>query len=76
MKQKEILCSGARNVALGVDAKLVPAGLCGHPNKRPINPARLDGLPISERDWTHCIFYRDLKYCYFAGNCKHRIKEK
>ena len=72
--QSEILCSGHRNVALGINTKLATNGLCGHPNKRPVNPTRLDGLPISEQDWTHCVFCRDMKHCFFAGDCKYRIK--
>jgi hypothetical protein len=74
--QSKILVTGSRCHALGANTKLATNGLCGHPNKRPINPNCLDGLPISERDWTHCIFCRDMKYCYFAGDCEHRIPEQ
>lgn len=74
-KQSEIKVTGSNCYALGIDAKIVPKGLCGHPNKRSVNPEKLDGLPISERDWCHCVFCRDMKYCYFAGACEYIIKE-
>ena len=74
--QSEILVTGHNSHALDINTKLATNGLCGHQNKRPINPNCLDGLPISERDWAHCIFCRDMKYCYFAGNCEYRLKEE
>lgn len=74
--QSEILVTGGCSYALGINAKLVTNGLCGHPNKRPINPDCLDGLPISERDWTHCVFCRDMEHCYFAGDCEYRLLEQ
>ena len=75
-KQSEIKVTGSNCYALEIDAKIVPRGLCGHPNKRSVNPEKLDGLPISERDWTHCVFcvFGEKEYCTFAGECEHRIK--
>lgn len=74
--QSEIMCSGTYSVALGINTKIATNGLCGHPNKRPINPNMLDGLPIPEFGWTHCIFCsEDMKHCYFAGECEHRLPE-
>lgn len=64
-------CTGNLSAALGVDAKVVPNGKCNHPNKREVRRERLDGLPISERDWTHCVFCRGGE-CVFAGECEHR----
>ena len=69
----QFFATGHRCVALGVNSKIVASGTCGHPSKREIKLNRLDGLPISEQNWTHCIFCKGNKYCYFGGQCGHRI---
>ena len=66
---KSKICTGHNNYAIGIDAIKIPIGKCMHINRRTINKERLDGLPISERDWTHCIFYSEFGECFFAGNC-------
>ena len=65
------IATGARNYALGIDTIVIPIGKCMHLNRRTINKDRLDGLPISEQDWTHCIFYSESGECYFAGDCSY-----
>lgn len=65
------LVTGNRSVALGIDAQVKPCGKCNHPNKREVRRELLDGLPISEGDWTHCLFCWSGE-CVFAGECEHR----
>ena len=67
----ELYTTGAHNVALGVDAKVKLCGSCNHPNKREVNRDCLNGLTISKRDWTHCVFYR-FGGCVYAGECEHK----
>lgn len=69
---RDIIVTGSRCVALGVDSVVVPAGLCNHPAKRLVNQDHIDGLPISEQDWTHCIFCDKLNNCYYAGECEYK----
>ena len=65
-------CTGNRSSAVGADVKVVPNGKCNHPNKREVTQEYLlDGLPIPEWAWTHCMFcYGD--ECVYAGECEHR----
>lgn len=65
---------GARCEAIPSDAKIVPSGRCGHPDKRPVpEEIILDGLPIPEHLWTHCVFCKGYGDCYFAGICNHKL---
>ena len=60
--------TGSRNIALGVDTKVVPSGLCSNSNIIPLEEKLRDPLnPINR-----CIFCRDGIHCYFAGECKNK----
>ena len=68
--------TGNRSVGLGIDAKIIPSGKCNHPEKRFVREEYLDGLPIPEHAWTHCIFCSKNSDCFFGGDCEHRIESK
>lgn len=67
--------SGMRNVALGVDTRVVASGKCNHPNKISVIKEYLkDGLPMPAFAWTHCVFCRN-DDCIFNGECEHKIEK-
>ena len=65
------VASGSRCIAAGVNSKITISGICRHPNRQHVDPNQLDGLPITERGWTHCIYYGKNEECYFGGHCEH-----
>lgn len=70
----KLTVTGNRCVAAGIDTKIVPSGKCNHPEKRFVKEEYLDGLPIPEHAWTHCIFCNKDSDCFFTGECNHRIE--
>lgn len=78
---KTYTATGSCCYAAGINSKITPSGFCTHPEKREVDRRFLDGLPISERHWTHCVFYRidsdDGKYkCFFGGDCEYCKKHE
>lgn len=72
MKQKEILVTGGCNYALGVDAKIIPSGICTNSDIIPLEDKMNDSLnPINR-----CVFCKDGVHCYFAGECENRESMK
>lgn len=75
---KTYTATGSRCYAAGINSKITPSGFCTHPEKREVDRRFLDGLPISERHWTHCVFYRlddDGQHkCFFGGDCEYCMK--
>ena len=69
--KSERMATGSRSAALGINSKVTISGICRHPNRRHIDSSQLDGLPITESGWTHCIFYGNYDACYYGGNCDH-----
>ena len=67
-RSQNIIFTGGRSVALGKDAKLVPAGICTNSDILPEEEKRNDPFnPINR-----CIFCGDGNHCYFAGECENR----
>lgn len=74
--QNNILVTGQRSYALGIDAKVIPAGICNHQRKREIDKQAIQDsiefrIPVPENKWTHCIFYCKGE-CMFAGCCEYK----
>lgn len=63
-----IIATGGRCMALGIDAKLKPSGICTNSDIIPEDMKKEDPFNPIDR----CIFCRDGINCYFAGECGNR----
>ena len=71
-EQKDILVTGHRSEAIGVNAFAIPTGICSEPVSEELEEyikkdkiGQLLNNPIH-----HCIFYnKSTNYCFFAGFC-------
>ena len=63
--QEEILATGNRSVALGINDKVAAKGICD-------NPIQLQHDPLSDllnNPITKCVFCKNGK-CYYGGECE------